>query len=163
MDVGLVPGRETNDDDDGDNEELVNVGLVPGRETNDDDCDNVELVDGDCQHIAEVLDAGPGLIDDDNNDVMSSVSVIPNEILSFIIHLVLASDLTMFGTINRVSETFRECATVATTNRRPRLHMSESVAEALRLRPNCETTVSVRRLYERLCRAVERHVDCESS
>ena len=150
VDVGLVPGREANDDD-SDNEELVDAGLFPGREPNNDDCDNVALGDGDCQHIGEVFDAVPGLIGDDNNDVVSSLSVIPNEILSHIIHLILASDLTMSGAINRVSEIFRECATVAMTNRWPRLHMSKSVAEALGLLPNCETTVSVKQfMRERL-------------
>ena len=44
MDVGLVPGRETHNDD-SDNEELVDVGLVPGREIHDDDSYNEELVD----------------------------------------------------------------------------------------------------------------------
>ena len=57
----------------------------------------------------------------------------------------LVSDLTMLDTINPVLETFRDCATIAMTNRWPRLHASESVAEPLRLLPNCETTVSVRR------------------
>ena len=112
MDVGLVPERETHNDD-CDNEELVDVGLVPERETHNDDCGHEDL------------------LDDDTNDVVSSLSVIPNEIVSYIIHLVLLSDLTMLGTINRVSETFRECATVAMTNRWPRLHQSESVADTL--------------------------------
>ena len=85
------------------------------------------------------------LLGDDTDDVVSSLSVIPNEIVSYIIHLVLLSDLTMLGTIHRVSETFRECATVDMTNRWPRLHLSEYVAEAPRLRPNIESTVSVRR------------------
>ena len=60
-------------------------------------------------NIDEVVVAVPWLIDDDNNDVVSSLSVIPNEIVAYIIglHLVLLSDLTMLGTINRVSETFR--------------------------------------------------------
>ena len=123
----------------------MDVGLVPGRETHDNDSGDEELVDGDCQHINEVFDAVPGLVYDDNIDIVSSLSVIPNEILAYIIHLVLLSDLTMLGTINRVSETFRECATVAMTNRWPRLHLSESVADALTLRPNIESTVSVRR------------------
>ena len=91
----------------------MDVGLVPGRETHNDDCGHEDL------------------LDDDTNDVVSSLSVIPNEIVSYIIHLVLLSDLTMLGTINRVSETSRECATVAMTNRWPRLHQSESVAETL--------------------------------
>ena len=78
-----------------------------------DDCDDEELVDGDCQHIDEVFDAVPGLIDDVTIDVVSRLSVIPNEIVAYIIHLLLLSDLTMLGTINRVSETFRECATFA--------------------------------------------------
>ena len=119
--------------------------LPPGRETHDNDCGDEELVDGDCQHINEVFDAVPGSIYDDNNDIVSSLSVIPNEIVAYIIHLVLLSDLTMLGNINRVSETLRECATVAMTNRWPRLHLSEFVAEALRLRPNIESTVCVRR------------------
>ena len=94
VDVGLVPGREIHDDD-CDNEELMNVGLAPGRKAHDTDCGDEELVDGDCQHINEVFDAVPGLIDDDNNDVMSSLSVIPNEIVAYIIHLVLLSVLTI--------------------------------------------------------------------
>ena len=104
----------------------MDVGLVTGRETHNDDCCDEDWVDGDCRHIDEVFDAVPGLIDDDNNDVVSSLSVIPNEIVAYIIHLVRLSDLTMLGTINRVSETFRECATVAMTNRWPRLHLSAS-------------------------------------
>ena len=44
MDVGLVPERETHDDD-CDDEELVDVGLVPIRDTHDDDCEDEELVD----------------------------------------------------------------------------------------------------------------------
>ena len=91
VDVGLVPGRETHNDDCGD-EELVDVLLVPGRETHDDDCGDEDCVDGDCQHIDEVFDAVPGLIDDDDNDVVSSLSVIPNEIVADIIHLVLRFD-----------------------------------------------------------------------
>ena len=57
------------------------------------------------------------LLGDDTDDVVSSLSVIPNEIVSYIIHLVLLSDLTMLGTINRVSETFRECGTVDISGR----------------------------------------------
>ena len=52
-----------------DNEELVDVGLVPERETHNDDCGHEDL------------------LDDDTNDVVSSLSVIPNEIVSYIIHL----------------------------------------------------------------------------
>ena len=66
-------------------------------------------MDGDCQHINEVFDAVPWLMYDDNNDVVSSLSVIPNEIVAYIIHLVLLSDFTMLGAINRVSETFNCC------------------------------------------------------
>ena len=67
-----------------------------------------------------------------------------------------------------MSETFRECATVAMTNRWPRLHLSESVAEALGLRPNIESTgtVSVRRFVRDTLPgsgAACEFVDCESS
>ena len=62
----------------------MDVGLVPGRETHNGDCGDDDLLDG------------------DTNDVVSSLSVIPNEIVAYIIHLVLLSDLTMLGTINRV-------------------------------------------------------------
>ena len=63
MDVGLVPRRETHDDN-CDNEELVGVGLVPRRETHNDDYGDEDLLDG------------------DTNDVVSSLSVIPNEIVA---------------------------------------------------------------------------------
>ena len=74
----------------------------------------------------------PGLIGDDSNYAVSRLTVIPNEILSHLIHLILVFDLIMMGTINRVSETFRECETVGMNKRWPRLHMSKYAAEALR-------------------------------
>ena len=55
-----------------------------------------------------MFDAVPGLIDYDNNDVVSSLSVIPNEIVAYIIHLVLISDLTMLGTINHARDFARQ-------------------------------------------------------
>ena len=59
------------------------------------------------------------------------------------IHVILASDLSMLGTINRVSKTFKDCATVALTNRWPQLHMSEPLVEALRLLPKARRTREV--------------------
>ena len=58
------------------------IRLLPGPEANNADCDDEGLVDGDCQHTDEVIDDVP---DDDDIDLVSSLSVIPNEILSHII------------------------------------------------------------------------------
>ena len=57
------------------------------------------------------------------------MSVILNETFSHIIHLVLVSNLTMLVTINRVSETFSDWATVAMTVQ-PRTIMECSLKSA---------------------------------
>ena len=60
----------------------VHIGPHPGPEANNADCDDEGFVDGDCQHTDEVIGDVP---DDDDIDLVSSLSVIPNEILSHII------------------------------------------------------------------------------